>query len=78
MAFNCRYMVRVLSYLLDSHRKFPYTSDANAASMAEWEIKVWCNILCRLIHIDFIELFIGIATLAIRAFMDGDLDSDNT
>ena len=46
--------------------------------MAEWETKVWCNVFCQLIHIDFIELFKGSDTLATRAFIDGDLDSDNT
>ena len=46
--------------------------------MAEWETKVWCNVFCRLMHIDFIELFKGSDTLATRSFIDGDLDSDNT
>ena len=46
--------------------------------MAEWVTKVWCNVFCRLIHIDFIELFKGSGTLATRAFIDGDFDSDNT
>ena len=46
--------------------------------MAKWEIQIYCNVLVRFIHIDFLELSKGSDTLAIRFLIDGDSDSDNT
>ena len=44
--FCCRYMVRGFAFLFDLHRRFPYENDDIALSMAEIEMKIWCNVFC--------------------------------
>ena len=46
--------------------------------MAELEMKILCNVLWRMLHIDFINFFKGVDSLSTRAYIDGDLDTDNT
>ena len=66
MEFCCRYMVRGFTFLFDLHRRFSHDNDEIATSMAELEMKIWCNVFCRMLHIDLIHLFAGIDSLSTR------------
>ena len=71
-------MVRGFTFLFDLAARFPYDSDDTATRMAEFEMKIWCNMFCRMLSIDLIHLLTGVDTLALRGHIDGDLDTDNT
>ena len=55
----------------------PYAT-IDEVRMLAFEMLIWCNMFCRMLHIDFIHLFTGVDTLALRTYIDGDLDTDNT
>ena len=75
--FSCRHMVRGFTHLFDLNLRFPYDDYDFALSMAELEMKTWCNVFGRMLHIDFIHFFTGVDSLSTRAYIDGDLDPDN-
>ena len=76
--FACRYMIRGWTCLFDLPIRFPYESVEMAIRMFVFEMLIWCNMFCRMLHIDFIHLFTGVDTLDLRKYIDGDLDTDNT
>ena len=78
MEFCCRYMIRGFTFLFDLAARFPYESYDTATRMADFEMQIWCNMFCRMLHIDIMHLLAGVDTLALRKHIDGDLDTDNT
>ena len=47
-------------------------------ALSFFEMLIWCNMFCRMLHIDIIHFLTGVDTLALRKHIDGDLDTDNT
>ena len=77
MSFACRYMIVGWTGLFDLSARIPYAANELVAMMAH-EVLIWCNMFCRMLHIDFIHLFTGVDILSLRKYIDGDLDTDNT
>ena len=77
MTFGCRYMIRGWAWLFGPSARIPYAT-IDEVRMLAFEMLIWCNMFCRMLHIDFIHFFTGVDTLALRKYIDGDLDRDNT
>ena len=77
MLFACRYMIAGWTGLFDLSARIAYAANELVGMMA-YEVLIWCNMFCRMLHIDFIHLFTGVDTLSLRKYIDGDLDTDNT
>ena len=77
MLFACRYMIAGWTGLFDLSARIAYAANELVGMMA-YEVLIWCNMFCRMLHIDFIHLFTGVDTLSLRKCIDGDLDTDNT
>ena len=76
--FCCRYMIRGFTCLCDLPARFPYETEEIASRMFVFEMLIWCNMFCRMFRIDVIHFFTGVDALALRKYIDGDLDTDNT
>ena len=77
MSFCCRYMIRGWTLLFNFSARITYAT-IDKVRMLAFEMLIWCNMFCRMLHIDFIHLFTGVDTLSLRKYIDGDLDTDNT